>query len=350
MATSREVPGWYDETHYYLVVAGPVESRTDGQVHHVTAGILAGLYGLSTRLPNVVLCQSASQAMEYARTLQLRRASDPLVIHTLYPESSGDYSMPQDVRMWQAMQRRIVAEGRVGVGASAIFSAAESAHGIVAGRPAHVSGGSGGASSSASFSAPPGVHTVSVNISGGGGGGSPGVSTDSDRAQAMRLMIANLVREGAPGMARAADSMRRFAEAVGGVPVVAPVVHDSWIKPSEVPKDGSRSWIRVVKKGCVGERDAQGDFSCPDYAWGCDQCPVVVERMREEERQGVALKGNRMHRFWRSKRKAQQKNEIDFTEGFEVGVDPGSPEGDRTVLVVGRMAGRATLAKKYHKE
>ena len=125
----------------------------------------------------------------------------------------------------------------------------------------------------------------------------------------------------------------------------------AWTKAETVPKEGSRAWNRVVKKGCVGERDLSGDFSCGDYDWGCDSCPVVVERMRHEEEFENSVRGNRMHRFWRSKHKAKAKNEIDFNSPTMVGIDPASPDGDRTVVFFGgSRAGRATLAKKYRKE
>lgn len=350
MATSRPLPEWYDETHYYLVVAGPVESATDGQIHHVTAGALSRLYGLSTQLPNVVLCQSAALAMEYRRVLLRWRVDEvrntdqlppPCVVHMLHPDSTGDYSIPQDVRVWQARQRR----ERAGESAS--------------------------------------PRVVTVNISSQGSGEHPGIS--DDRAQAMRLLIANLVREGAPGVNRAADSMRRFAEAVRGVsPIAAAVANlraiaqpeavsglevevtranpnpyaptpvsegtaQAWGKASTVPQEGSRAWIRIVKKGCVGERGISGDFDCNDYAWGCDSCPVVIDRMGRESALEKSIKGNRMHRFWRAKAKA--KNEIDCKSPTMVGVDPASPGSDRTVMVVrGRRAGLSTIAKRYRKD
>lgn len=351
MATSREVPGWYEPEHTYLVHGGPVESRTDGQIHHVPALQVVRLYGLRTSMHNVVLFNALADALVHLCARQVQAAMDNgAVYHVVGPRSDGDYGTPESVRSWQSRQRITRARDRASSGAISL--------------------------------PPSSTRGVTVNISSQGSGEHPGIS--DDRAQAMRLLIANLVREGAPGVNRAADSMRRFAEAVRGVSPIATAVANlraiaqpeavsglevevtranpnpyaptpvsvetaqAWVKASTVPQEGSRAWIRIVKKGCVGERGISGDFDCNDYEWGCDHCPVVVDRMNRESALEKSIKGNRMHRFWRAKAKA--KNEIDCKSSTMVGIDPASPGSDRTVMVVrGRRAGLSTIVKRYRK-
>lgn len=329
MATARIPPEWYNETHTYLVHGGPVESSTDGQVHHVDASGVARLYGLPTSLPNVILFASLARAMEH-RDAQVSRATAAWriapAIHIIGPRSDGDYTVPESVQTHLASRR-------VHEGATLRYI------------------GSGGLG--------PGPHTVRIDNAATG---------DSEYVQATRLAFASLVRSGAGNAAIAAgETMRRFADVVRGVGLVpglgveasrtnmdrnapTPVsveAAQAWVKASTAPEEGSRAWIRIVKKGCVGERGLSGDFACNDYAWGCDSCPVVVDRMQRESALEKSIKGNRMHRFWRAK--AKVKNEIDCKSPKVVGIDPASPGSDQTVIV-GWLDGKPVRAKRRRKD
>lgn len=281
-------PEWYRETHQYLVHGGPVASRTDGQIHHVSEWQVARLYGLMTALGNVLLFRSLPDATSYAE-----RSTDRSTVHIVGPRSDGDYRVPDSVELWRRQQ---LADAAVRVDPD----------GPVRGR---------------------GDATVHVHD-----------SVLDHTALATRYARLWL-------MSQQVEEMRRAGRDMGMV------MAQAWSKATTVPKEGSRAWNRVVKKGCVGERDKSGDFSCGDYDWGCDNCPVVVERMRHEGESENSVRGNRMHRFWRSKRKEKAKNEIDFNHLTMVGIDLASPDGDRTVVFFGgRRAGRATPAKKYRKD
>lgn len=383
--TSR--PEWYREDHQYLVHGGPVGSRTDGQVHHVSELQVARLYGLMTALSNVLLFRSLPDAMSYAEG-----AADRSTVHIVGPQSDGDYRVPDSVELWRRQQLA--------------GSAAPAAPPLLRGR---------------------GDVTVRIHDN------SVHDSTFDAHTYAMRYAVNQLVVQVAEGTQRAAQSMREFASALGNLPgesaiataaeharailreaqsmppiqpeqigqglaerfterardrivythaigqssernvateqdslqaiadlvanmhtpargAIAMAEAQAWVKADTVPKEGSRAWNRVVKKGCVGERGFSGDFACNDYAWGCDSCPVVVERMRHEEEFEDSVRGNRMHRFWRAKRKAKAKNEIDFKSPTILGIDPASPDGDRTVVFVGgRRTGLNTIAKRYRK-
>lgn len=50
-----------------------------------------------------------------------------------------------------------------------------------------------------------------------------------------------------------------------------------------VPERDSRGWKRVVDRGCGGETDYFGEFSCGHgYTWGCEDCPWAVEHHEHE--------------------------------------------------------------------
>jgi hypothetical protein len=70
----------------YLVVGGPVVSRTDGQEHYVSAKELCKLY----RIPEVECVLTSSKA----GIPNLRSACDHLIV--LRPDPSGRYLLPED--------------------------------------------------------------------------------------------------------------------------------------------------------------------------------------------------------------------------------------------------------------
>lgn len=46
-----------------------------------------------------------------------------------------------------------------------------------------------------------------------------------------------------------------------------------------VPAQGSKSYARIVKKGCIGRIDENSEWSC-DYGWSCDSCPVTLDKAK----------------------------------------------------------------------
>lgn len=72
-----------------------------------------------------------------------------------------------------------------------------------------------------------------------------------------------------------------------------PPDEEAWV--SGVPPEvGSKSYARVVKRGCIGVR-ASGLFHCP-YRWGCDKCPVKLEEAE------TVVDAGRLTRFVRRKK------------------------------------------------
>lgn len=80
---------------------------------------------------------------------------------------------------------------------------------------------------------------------------------------------------------------------------VEPSAEVDWAK-GPLPDRGSKAYKRVVKAGCVGERDANGRFGC-SYSWGCLVCPVTKEAKAETYPPG------RLGRFLRAAGNGQTK-------------------------------------------
>lgn len=79
-----------------------------------------------------------------------------------------------------------------------------------------------------------------------------------------------------------------IASAAGRLPMMGvATVHDSvafvpqdqtigFARMTKLPAEGSKPWRRIQAKGCVGKRNEQGEFECPDYAWDCERCPAYT--------------------------------------------------------------------------
>ena len=52
-------------------------------------------------------------------------------------------------------------------------------------------------------------------------------------------------------------------------------------------KEGSRRWKEVLKIGCGGYYDPDGEFECEhDYEWDCGYCPcfITYQRLKWQEK------------------------------------------------------------------
>lgn len=81
-------------TTRYLLFPGPVRSRSDGQVHHVTAPALARLYGV--RFGDCLVLPAPGRELYPGERLRLIERSEPggdLI--ALHPRYDGDYRLPQ---------------------------------------------------------------------------------------------------------------------------------------------------------------------------------------------------------------------------------------------------------------
>jgi hypothetical protein len=48
------------------------------------------------------------------------------------------------------------------------------------------------------------------------------------------------------------------------------------------PKEGTKRYKEIVKRGCVGYRDEWlGDYDC-EYGWECERCPVLLEEWKND--------------------------------------------------------------------
>lgn len=77
----------------YLLCPGPVRSRSDGQVHHVSAPELARLYGVA--MADCVALPGRPGDRPLRDTLLARAARGELVY--LHPRYDGDYRLPDHV-------------------------------------------------------------------------------------------------------------------------------------------------------------------------------------------------------------------------------------------------------------
>lgn len=75
-------------TKRYTLYPGPVTSRADGQVHHVSADQLAALYRVNSR--DCLVVTQADLCRADRRDLCARAA----VLVALHPRSDGNYSLP----------------------------------------------------------------------------------------------------------------------------------------------------------------------------------------------------------------------------------------------------------------
>lgn len=81
-------------TARYLLCPGPVLSRHDRQVHHITAPDLAALYGV--RFGDCLVLPALGRELYPCERLRLLERSEPggdLI--ALYPRDDGDYRLPQ---------------------------------------------------------------------------------------------------------------------------------------------------------------------------------------------------------------------------------------------------------------
>jgi len=69
-------------------------------------------------------------------------------------------------------------------------------------------------------------------------------------------------------------------------------------------KEGSRRWKEVVKLGCGGYYDREGEFNCGhDYNWDCDYCPCCIEHNRSKwEEEQKKLTGETINIDWMVKK------------------------------------------------
>lgn len=293
MATSLpppdNVPYWYREQHLYIVTGGRVQSSMDGDTHLISPLDCARAWGLSARLSNVVLERHGEVARRF------RQAEEGNWEAAFLLEPWTEYHIPLGVSAWATLH-------------------------------AHEN-------QNAEQIANERRRRSDIRVA-------------EDLQQHAALSATVEQRE--PGAWEQFLRLRRYQEervqreAVERSLVAIPDVVEAWVKPMDPPKPGSRAWKRVVRKGCVGEYDESGDFDCPEYVWGCDSCPVTVDRMEAEAAQRTLFAG-RLQRFWMNRNGSVGKTAVEFDfkpRRFRVSVDLASPGGDTSVVVVHRRKKR----------
>ena len=79
-------------TARYLLCPGPVQSRNDGDLHHITARQLAFLYGVPMAECVVMPPQRPDRHRERMALLDRVRSGD---LVGLVPRADGDYRLPE---------------------------------------------------------------------------------------------------------------------------------------------------------------------------------------------------------------------------------------------------------------
>lgn len=56
------------------------------------------------------------------------------------------------------------------------------------------------------------------------------------------------------------------------------------------PQPNTRYYNKIIKIGCGGHYDYYGEFDClHHYAWSCEDCPIVVDKMLDDLDQPVEM-------------------------------------------------------------
>lgn len=77
-------------THRYLLCPGLVSSRTDRDLHYISARKLAFLYGVP--MDECLIADYSQGSRDYSRLMERARAGELIALH---PRWDGDYKLPE---------------------------------------------------------------------------------------------------------------------------------------------------------------------------------------------------------------------------------------------------------------